>query len=41
MQQQLAGAALPVEVGVGGGGTLGDSHIEQTGMLVGKFEFNP
>ena len=26
-------------VGIPGGG--GDSHMEQTGMLVGKFEFNP
>ena len=24
-----------------GGGGGGDSHMEQTGMLVGNFEFNP
>ena len=24
-----------------GGGGGGDSHMKQTGMLVGKFEFNP
>ena len=25
----------------GGGGGRGDSHMEQTGMLVGNFEFSP
>ena len=24
-----------------GGGGRGDSHMKQTGMLVGNFEFNP
>ena len=27
--------------GGGCGGVGGDSHMEQTGMLVGYFEFNP